>query len=168
MCIQYVPLIERAAMLLLRDAVQVSAKTTKVTRRLEFCPRNSQAATPPKGLAPVPHPSLSHLSAARSRVPKRVTPQLRSLRLKHKPAIFSAAANFISTHNTSSPLAHWETMDSAYDHINEAALTPEESRNQQNQGNTLNNDFQEAYKAISSSPWGAKLGGFFGTVVKQV
>lgn len=33
---------------------------------------------------------------------------------------------------------------------------------------TLNNDFQEAYKAISSSPWGAKLGGFFGSVVKQV
>lgn len=59
-------------------------------------------------------------------------------------------------------------MDSAYDHINQSALTPEESRNQQNQqGNTLNNDFQEAYKAISSSPWGAKLGGFFGTVVKQ-
>ena len=60
-------------------------------------------------------------------------------------------------------------MDSAYDQINQSALTPDEQqRNQQNQGNTLNNDFQEAYKAISSSPWGAKLGGFFGTVVKQV
>lgn len=34
--------------------------------------------------------------------------------------------------------------------------------------NSLNKDFQEAYKAISSSPWGAKLGGFFGSVVKQV
>ena len=66
-------------------------------------------------------------------------------------------------------------MDLAYDHIQESALTPEDidaSRKQQGQGNTntntLNSDFQEAYKAISSSPWGAKLGGFFGSVVKQV
>jgi len=61
-------------------------------------------------------------------------------------------------------------MDLAYDHIQEEALSPEEAKNKQ--GNqpetTLNADFQEAYKAISSSPWGARLGGFFGSVVKQV
>ncbi len=60
-------------------------------------------------------------------------------------------------------------MDSAYDHIQESAL-PERNdaaASQQQGENTLNSDFQEAYKAISSSPWGAKLGGFFGNVVKQ-
>jgi hypothetical protein len=61
-------------------------------------------------------------------------------------------------------------MDLAYDHIQEEALAPEEAKNRQEQQpeTTLNADFQEAYKAISSSPWGAKLGGFFGSVVKQV
>jgi hypothetical protein len=64
-------------------------------------------------------------------------------------------------------------MDLAYDHIQEEALSPEkaETRNEEKEPetqNTLNADFQEAYKAISSSPWGAKLGGFFGSVVKQV
>jgi hypothetical protein len=67
----------------------------------------------------------------------------------------------------------------AYDHIQESTLAPEEARRAGNnadgagngtQGgqNTLNADFQDAYKAISSSPWGARLGGFFGSVVKQV
>jgi hypothetical protein len=61
-------------------------------------------------------------------------------------------------------------MDLAYDHIQEEALSPEEPADKQDQKpeTTLNSDFQEAYKAISSSPWGAKLGGFFGSVVKQV
>jgi hypothetical protein len=61
-------------------------------------------------------------------------------------------------------------MDLAYDHIQEEALSQEEpSRNEEKKSeSTLNADFQEAYKAISSSPWGAKLGGFFGSVVKQV
>jgi len=63
-------------------------------------------------------------------------------------------------------------MDLAYDHIQEEALSPEEASKIQEKKadnvNTLNADFQEAYKAISSSPWGARLGGFFGTVVKQV
>jgi len=60
-------------------------------------------------------------------------------------------------------------MDLAYDHIQEEALSPEEAKNKQEKqpDTTLNADFQEAYKAISSSPWGAKLGGFFGSVVKQ-
>ncbi|TVY39970.1 BSD domain-containing protein [Lachnellula occidentalis] len=62
-----------------------------------------------------------------------------------------------------------QAMDIAYDHIQEEALSPEEVKNRQEQqpDNTLNADFQEAYKAISASPWGAKLGGFFGSVVKQ-
>ncbi|KFY60172.1 hypothetical protein V497_03802 [Pseudogymnoascus sp. VKM F-4516 (FW-969)] len=66
----------------------------------------------------------------------------------------------------------------AYDHIQESTLAPEEARragsNADGAGsnggggqNTLNADFQDAYKAISSSPWGARLGGFFGSVVKQ-
>jgi hypothetical protein len=61
-------------------------------------------------------------------------------------------------------------MDTAYDHIQEEALSPDETAENgaKAQQNTLNKDFQEAYKAISSSPWGARLGGFFGSVVKQV
>ncbi|KAE9380601.1 hypothetical protein N431DRAFT_459522 [Stipitochalara longipes BDJ] len=61
-------------------------------------------------------------------------------------------------------------MDLAYDHIQEEALSPEEHADKEEQKpetTTLNSDFQEAYKAISSSPWGARLGGFFGSVVKQ-
>ncbi|KAH6679587.1 putative BSD domain-containing protein C22A12.14c [Halenospora varia] len=60
-------------------------------------------------------------------------------------------------------------MDLAYDHIQEEALSPDESPKDQQKHpeTTLNTDFQEAYKAISSSPWGARLGGFFGSVVKQ-
>ncbi len=61
-------------------------------------------------------------------------------------------------------------MDLAYDHIQEEALSPKEHADklEQKPETTLNSDFQEAYKAISSSPWGARLGGFFGSVVKQV
>ncbi|KAL2069711.1 hypothetical protein VTL71DRAFT_14390 [Oculimacula yallundae] len=60
-------------------------------------------------------------------------------------------------------------MDLAYDHIQEEAIAPENEAGKQEKKpeTTLNSDFQEAYKAISSSPWGAKLGGFFGSVVKQ-
>lgn len=63
-------------------------------------------------------------------------------------------------------------MDLAYDHIQEDAYPkdqdgkgtpkPEESQS------SLNKDFQDAYKAFSNSPWGARLGGFLGNVVKQV
>lgn len=66
-------------------------------------------------------------------------------------------------------------MDLAYDHIQEEALSQEEkaqasssNTKKKPESTTLNSDFQEAYKAISSSPWGARLGGFFGNVVKQV
>jgi len=59
-------------------------------------------------------------------------------------------------------------MDLAYDHIQEEAFPEEPSKKEEKQPETtLNSDFQEAYKAISSSPWGARLGGFFGSVVKQ-
>ncbi|KAH7397824.1 hypothetical protein BKA64DRAFT_723493 [Cadophora sp. MPI-SDFR-AT-0126] len=55
-------------------------------------------------------------------------------------------------------------MDLAYDHIQEQALAPENEaeKKEKKPETTLNSDFQEAYKAISSSPWGARLGGFFG------
>ncbi|KAL6874965.1 hypothetical protein J3F83DRAFT_712903 [Trichoderma novae-zelandiae] len=62
-------------------------------------------------------------------------------------------------------------MDLAYDHIQEEAVKnageggevpkPEDAQA------SLNSDIQEAYKAFSASPWGAKIGGFFGNVIKQ-
>lgn len=65
-------------------------------------------------------------------------------------------------------------MDIAYDHIQESNF-PEEHSDSQQPGDkkpapqpSLNEDFQDAYRAFSSSPWGARIGGFFGTVVKQV
>ncbi|OBT49788.1 hypothetical protein VE04_09964 [Pseudogymnoascus sp. 24MN13] len=68
----------------------------------------------------------------------------------------------------------------AYDHIQESARRPTSRSSavgnngangeggKQTAQNTLNADFQDAYKAISSCPWGSRLGGFFGSVVKQV
>jgi hypothetical protein len=62
-------------------------------------------------------------------------------------------------------------MDAAYDHIQEEAF-PDADKNATTkpdaQTSSLNADFQEAYKAISSTAWGARLGGFLGSVVKQV
>lgn len=61
-------------------------------------------------------------------------------------------------------------MDVAYDHVQEETYpSDEESASKETKKNTtLNTEFQEAFKAVSSSPWGAKLGGFFGQVKKQV
>lgn len=64
-------------------------------------------------------------------------------------------------------------MDLAYDHIVEESLPKEEDGKKRHEGaeqtqNSLNAEIQDAYKAFSASPWGAKIGGFFGTVVKQV
>ena len=64
-----------------------------------------------------------------------------------------------------------QVMDAAYDHIQEEVLRPDElppqsAGGQQLEGG-LNTDLQEAYKSFSASPWGARLGGFFGTVRKQ-
>ncbi|CAN8097973.1 unnamed protein product [Discula destructiva] len=72
-------------------------------------------------------------------------------------------------------------MDLAYDHIVEESLPKEDdgkkNRNQaegtgeagtaEQTQNSLNAELQDAYKAFSASPWGARIGGFFGTVVKQ-
>ncbi|KAI9900648.1 hypothetical protein N3K66_004910 [Trichothecium roseum] len=66
-------------------------------------------------------------------------------------------------------------MDLAYDHITEDSYkegdkskdeTKDDSKPEQTQA-SLSADVQDAYKAFSNSPWGAKLGGFFGTVKKQ-
>ncbi|KAK4635002.1 BSD domain-containing protein [Fulvia fulva] len=62
-------------------------------------------------------------------------------------------------------------MDVAYDHIQEEALTPDQKRdadsgNSQTQSN-LNAEFSEAFKAVSASPWGARLGGWFSQARKQ-
>lgn len=62
-------------------------------------------------------------------------------------------------------------MDVAYDHIQEEVLSPDEAAEREadkneTQGN-LNTEFREVYNSFSASPWGARLGGFFGTVKKQ-
>lgn len=66
-------------------------------------------------------------------------------------------------------------MDVAYDHIQENSYprADEEGKGadksqEKKEQPTLNEDFQEAYKAFSASPWGSRIGGFFGNVVKQV
>lgn len=62
-------------------------------------------------------------------------------------------------------------MDVAYDHIQEEVLSPGEAAKKEDDAkrnqSSLNNEFQEAYKSFSASPWGAKLGGFFSDVKKQ-
>lgn len=62
-------------------------------------------------------------------------------------------------------------MDVAYDHIQEEVLSPDEAAKKEEDSkrkqSNLNNEFQEAYRSLSASPWGAKLGGFFSDVKKQ-
>ena len=61
-------------------------------------------------------------------------------------------------------------MDAAYDHIQEEVLRPDEvttKEGEKGEESSLNSEIQEAYKSFTASPWGAKLGGFFGTVRKQ-
>jgi hypothetical protein len=58
-------------------------------------------------------------------------------------------------------------MDIAYDHILESSVA-EEQQNRPAQQSSLNADLQDAYRTISSSAWGARIGGFLGSVVKQV
>lgn len=65
------------------------------------------------------------------------------------------------------------SMDLAYDHIQEEAFRrdtpkPGEQSSSQPPPSSLNDEIQDAYKAFYSSPWGAKIGGFFGNMVKQV
>lgn len=64
-------------------------------------------------------------------------------------------------------------MDVAYDHIQEEVLSPDEAAEKSRTGDKeggadLNAEFAEAYKAITSSPWGARFGALVGTVKKQV
>lgn len=65
-------------------------------------------------------------------------------------------------------------MDSAYDHIQEKNYPEDEEKKQTGersssdaQPSNFNTEVQEAYKAISSSPWAARLGGFWQTAKKQ-
>ncbi|TWU77674.1 hypothetical protein ED733_008222 [Metarhizium rileyi] len=63
-------------------------------------------------------------------------------------------------------------MDLAYDRIQENAYSQERKESNETpkpgqQEPSLNSDLQDAYKAISSSPWGLKIGGFLGNVLKQ-
>lgn len=64
-------------------------------------------------------------------------------------------------------------MDVAYDHVQEEALAPSDeqsarqSSSDQSGQHDLNNDLQEAFKAVSASPWGEKLGGWFSQARKQ-
>ncbi|KAF2624586.1 BSD-domain-containing protein [Macroventuria anomochaeta] len=64
-------------------------------------------------------------------------------------------------------------MDSAYDHIQEESYSQDQSKKQTGESSSnaqpsnFNTEVQEAYKAISSSPWAAKLGGFWQTAKKQ-
>ncbi|KAI9800921.1 MAG: hypothetical protein M1833_003058 [Piccolia ochrophora] len=62
-------------------------------------------------------------------------------------------------------------MDIAYDHIQEEVLSPDvappKETTDESPPPTLNTEFAQAYKAISSSPWGAKFGAFVGNVRKQ-
>lgn len=55
----------------------------------------------------------------------------------------------------------------AYDILQEEALANEPPQSGEGES-SLNNDLQDAYKAFTASPWGAKIGGFWGNVVKQV
>ena len=70
-------------------------------------------------------------------------------------------------------------MDLAYDHIQEENFKeqpkdePGESEGaakgqHERRASDLNKEFQDAYKAVAASPWGAKLGGLWGSVRKQV
>lgn len=67
-------------------------------------------------------------------------------------------------------------MDLAYDQILEKSVSKENEttprasgeRKAENEEPTLSAEVQDAYRAFSSSPWGARIGGFIGTVAKQV
>jgi hypothetical protein len=65
-------------------------------------------------------------------------------------------------------------MDISYDYITEEPTRDNDnadknpSQESANTANNLNAEFQEAYKAVSSSPWGMKLGGWMASAKKQV
>ncbi|KAF2239715.1 BSD-domain-containing protein [Viridothelium virens] len=57
-------------------------------------------------------------------------------------------------------------MDAAYDRIQEEVTSPSTGGEKEDnkQDSTLTSELQEAYKAFSTSSWGASLGGFLGSV----
>lgn len=86
-----------------------------------------------------------------------------------------------------SDLESLANMDLAFDHIQEDAATKkegesgtnadikdgskdapkDESKPEQPQS-SLNSELKDAYEAFSASPWGTRLGGLWGNVIKQV
>ncbi|KAH0156732.1 BSD-domain-containing protein, partial [Aureobasidium melanogenum] len=62
-------------------------------------------------------------------------------------------------------------MDFAYDQIQEESLPSDHSSQTTSDSSappiTLETEFQQAFKAVSASPWGARLGGFFASAKKQ-
>ncbi|EJT80860.1 hypothetical protein GGTG_00853 [Gaeumannomyces tritici R3-111a-1] len=66
-------------------------------------------------------------------------------------------------------------MDLAYDQILEKSVSKENEttpwasgeKKPEDEEPTLSAEVQDAYRAFSSSPWGARIGGFIGTVAKQ-
>ncbi|KAF2194047.1 BSD-domain-containing protein [Zopfia rhizophila CBS 207.26] len=63
-------------------------------------------------------------------------------------------------------------MDAAYDHIQEESFPSDEAPQQgkdssKRESTDFNSEIQDVYKAISNSPWAARLGGFLGSVKKQ-
>jgi len=56
-------------------------------------------------------------------------------------------------------------MDLPYDQTSDDTFGVEATANQTS---TLEEDLQEAYRAFSATPWGSRIGGFLGNVVKQV
>ncbi|KAG9522295.1 BSD-domain-containing protein, partial [Aureobasidium melanogenum] len=62
-------------------------------------------------------------------------------------------------------------MDFAYDQIQEESLPSDHSSQTHENSSappiTLETEFQQAFKAVSASPWGARLGGFFASAKKQ-
>lgn len=62
-------------------------------------------------------------------------------------------------------------MDVAYDHVQESAYSLSDDHGQRENAeeslHDLNSDLQQAFHAVSSSPWGAKLGGWLSQARKQ-
>ena len=91
-------------------------------------------------------------------------PEVTASRASKLPAVI------VTTPPGNIPPKHTTTMDIAYDHIQEENFPEDEEGKPaaQPQRTSLNVEFQEAFKAVSASPWGARLGGLWGGIRKQV
>nr|POF04483.1 bsd domain-containing protein c22a12.14c [Quercus suber] len=58
-------------------------------------------------------------------------------------------------------------MDIAYDQVQESAYDPSSEEQPEHPSGGLNSEFQQAFKAVQSSPWGTTLGGWFSQARKQ-